>query len=154
MHPTSATRAVPVRQGVLGLYPVAPVLCVAGILYVYAFFALFILFGLVSSTSYTVIAAPADGDAKEGFPSSTKQERALVLGQLWLTNPLPLVASIFAGKDGRDPQRSIADNSLNMVFDEEGIVDYLAIGRTKIGGEMKFGLRRREKIVRGSEETL
>ncbi|KAG8923721.1 hypothetical protein FRC01_012430 [Tulasnella sp. 417] len=154
MQPTTAARAVPVRQGVLGIYPVAPVFCVAGILYVYAFFALFILFALVSSTSYTVIAAPANGDAKEGFPSSAKQERASVLGQLWLTNPLPLVASIFAGKDGRDPQRSIADNSLNMVFDQEGRVDYLAIGRTKIEGEMKFGLRRREKIVSSSEETL
>ncbi|KAG8953191.1 hypothetical protein FRC00_006431 [Tulasnella sp. 408] len=157
MQPTGATQVVPVRQGVLGLYPVAPVFCVAGVLYVYAFVALFILFAVVSSKSYTVIAAPAHGPAKErspGPPSLTNQEGAVVLGQLWLTNPLPLVASIFSGKDGRDPQRSIANRSLNMVYDQEGRADYLAIGTTEIGGEVKFGLRRRGKSVRGSEETL
>lgn len=155
VQPKDSTSAITARQGVLGLYPVAPVFCVAGILYVYAFFALFILFALVSSTSYTVTATPTDWGAKEGDPSPIKKERALAIGQLWLTNPLPLIGSIFAGGDGRDPQRSIADKSLNMVFDQEGNVDYLAIGRTKIGKEIKFGIRsRKERTVNDSAGTL
>ncbi|KAG8976448.1 hypothetical protein FRC05_003691 [Tulasnella sp. 425] len=155
MQPKDATSAITARQGVLGLYPVAPVFCVAGILYVYAFFALFILFALVSSTSYTVTATPTDWGAKEEDPSPIKKESALAIGQLWLTNLLPLIGSIFAGGDGRDPQRSIADKSLNMVFDQEGNVDYLAIGRTKIGKDTKFGIRpRKERTAHDSAETL
>ncbi|KAG8923722.1 hypothetical protein FRC01_012431 [Tulasnella sp. 417] len=154
MQPTGATLAVPAKQGVLGLYPVAPVFCVAGILYAYAFCAIFILFALLSLMSYTVSAGPANRDRREEFPSSRRRERALVLGQLWLTNPLPIIGSIFGGNDGRDPQRSIADNSLNMVFDEEGRVDYLDMGRIKMGAQLKFGLGRREKVFHDSQETL
>ncbi|KAG8991247.1 hypothetical protein FRB90_001423 [Tulasnella sp. 427] len=143
MQPTNAFNVVPVKQGVLGLYPLAPVLCVVSLLYLYAFFALFVFFALISSTSYTVSARHAKGDAQQGDESSWKEEKALVLGQLWLTNPLPLVASVFAGEDGKDPQRSTANSSLDMVFDEEGKVDYLAIGTTSFPEEMKFGISRR-----------
>ncbi|KAG9050382.1 hypothetical protein FS837_005727 [Tulasnella sp. UAMH 9824] len=154
MQGTPATSVVPARQGVLGLYPVAPVFCVAGILYAYAFCATFILFASLSSSSYTVIARPEKGAARDENLSSTKPEGALVLAQVWLTNPLPLIASVFTGKDGRDPQRSIAGSSLNMVFDEEKSVDYLEIGRMKIGDEMKFGLGRRKRVRLDGKRTL
>ncbi|KAG8991246.1 hypothetical protein FRB90_001422 [Tulasnella sp. 427] len=114
MQPANVFSAVSAKQGVLGLYPLTPVLCVVSLLYLYAFFALFVFFALISSTSYTVLAIPAKGEAQQGHESSWKDEKALVLGQLWLTNPLPLVASVFAGQDGRDPQRSTANSSLDM----------------------------------------
>ncbi|KAG8906915.1 hypothetical protein FRC01_007864, partial [Tulasnella sp. 417] len=111
-----------VRQGVFGLYPVAPVVCVSGILYLYALFAMYIFFSSVSSKSYVVsMTAPPKKENRmeenhlpRGSSNEAKEETALVLGQLWLTDPLPLVAAVFSGKDGKDPKRSIEDDSLDM----------------------------------------
>ncbi|KAG8949410.1 hypothetical protein FRC04_008645, partial [Tulasnella sp. 424] len=161
VQPVGASQATLVKQGVFGLYPVAPVLCVSGILYAYALFAMFIFVSSVSSKSYTVstMASPKE-DGMEGHPPPSErsnranEETALVLGQLWLTNPLPLVAAIFGGKDGKDPQRSIANDSLNMVLDTDGRAGRLVLGVTSVGEETRFGLKRRERNFRGSYETL
>lgn len=161
VQPVVATQASLVRQGVFGLYPVAPVLCVSGILYAYALFAMFIFFSSVSSKSYTVstTASPKE-DGMEEDPASSKssdttnEETALVLGQLWLTDPLPLVAAVFSRHDGKDPQRSIANDSLDMVYDTDGKAGRLIMGVTAIGDETRFGLKRREKNFRGSYDTL
>ncbi|KAG9017978.1 hypothetical protein FRB90_012803 [Tulasnella sp. 427] len=159
----SATEASLVRQGVFGLYPVAPVLCVSGILYVYALFAMFIFFTSVSSKSYTVstTASPKE-DGMERYPpsgrrwnsSEGREKTALVLGQMWLTDPLPLVASVFTGKDGKDPQRSVAEDPLDMVLDTDGKAGRLVMGVTAVGDDTRFGLKRRERNFRGSVETL
>ncbi|KIO22632.1 hypothetical protein M407DRAFT_245076 [Tulasnella calospora MUT 4182] len=96
----------------------------------------------------------------EGYPSppkslnTTNEETALVLGQLWLTDPLPLVAAVFSRNDGKDPQRSIANDSLDMVYDTDGRAGRLVLGVTAVGDETRFGLKRREKNFRGSYETL
>ncbi|KAG8934867.1 hypothetical protein FRC01_014033 [Tulasnella sp. 417] len=161
VQPVAATQASLVRQGVFGLYPVAPVLCVSGILYIYALFALFIFFSSVSSKSYTVstIASPKE-DGMEGYsqpPSSlntANEETALVLGQLWLTDPLPLVAAVCSRNDGKDPKRSIANDSLDMVYDRDGRAGRLVLGVTAVGGETRFGIKRRGRNFRGSYETL
>lgn len=161
VQPVGASQATLVKQGVFGLYPVAPVLCVSGILYAYALFAMFIFFSSVSSKSYTVstTASPKE-DGMEGYPQPSgrsnraNEETALVLGQLWLTNPLPLVAAVFGGKDGKDPERSIANDSLNMVLDADGRAGRLVLGVTAVGEETRFGLKRRERNFRGSYETL
>lgn len=150
----AATQASLVRQGVFGLYPVAPVLCVSGILYLYALFAMYIFFSSVSSKSYiiTTSAPPKEEDGGEERSSSTtsskaaKEETALVLGQLWLTDPLPLIASVFSREDGTDPQRSIADDSLDMVYDVDGRAGRLAIGLRTVGEEARFGLERKDEF--------
>ncbi|KAG9023618.1 hypothetical protein FS837_005694 [Tulasnella sp. UAMH 9824] len=141
-----------VRQGVFGLYPVAPVMCVSGILYLYALFAMYIFFSSVSSKSYiiTTTASPKEENGVEERSSSTtsskapKEKTALVLGQLWLTDPLPLIASVFSREDGTDPERTIADDSLDMVYDVNGRAGRLEIGLRTVGEEARFGLERKE----------
>ncbi|KIO28923.1 hypothetical protein M407DRAFT_21998 [Tulasnella calospora MUT 4182] len=150
----AATQVSLVRQGVFGIYPVAPVLCVSGILYVYALFAMYIFFSSVSSKSYTVstTTSPKEESGMEGHSpphtssKATKEETALILGQLWLTDPLPLVAAVFSRDDGKDPQRSIEDDSLDMVYDVDERTGRLAIGVTTLGEKTRFGLERREEF--------
>ncbi|KAG9021568.1 hypothetical protein FS837_007168 [Tulasnella sp. UAMH 9824] len=142
VKPVAATQSSLVRQGVFCLYPVVPVLCVSGILFAYALLGTFIFFTSVSSKSYTVSTTPSlKGDGSEGYPprprssNATNDETALVLGQIWLTDPLPLVAAVFSGNDDKDPQRSITDDSLDMVFDADGRAGRLALGVTAVGEE-------------------
>ncbi|KAG9017977.1 hypothetical protein FRB90_012802 [Tulasnella sp. 427] len=164
VKPVAAAQVSQVRQGVFGLYPVAPVLCVSGILFAYALFAMFIFLTSVSSTSYTVSTTaslrqskmeidhtPQIGDGKE---QTTREETALLLGQLWLTDPLPLVASVFGGRDGMDHRRSITGEALDMVYDMDGKAGRLVLGVAADGDESKFSLKRRERNFRGSFETF
>ncbi|KAG8898000.1 hypothetical protein FRC00_003562 [Tulasnella sp. 408] len=160
VQPVAATQAFLVRQGVFGLYPVLSVLCVSGILFAYALFAMFIFFTSVSSKSYTVSTTTSlKEDGVEEYPpaakssNATKDETVLVLGQIWLTDPLPLVAAVFSGNDDKNPQRSIADDSLDMVFDADGRAGRLVLGVTMVGEETRFGLRRREKDSWGKEKV-
>ncbi|KAG9034415.1 hypothetical protein FS837_002205 [Tulasnella sp. UAMH 9824] len=160
VRPVAATQASLVRQGVFGLYPVVPVVYVSGILFAYALFAVFIFFTSVSSKSYTVsTTASLKGHGGEGYPpaarssNATNEGTALVLGQIWLTDPLPLVAALFSGNDRKDPQRSITDDSLDMVFDADGRASRLLLGVTAVGEETKFGLKRGERDSWGKEKV-
>lgn len=132
-EPTSALQSWSVSNAVLGQYPVGPVVAVVGILYIYTLFAIVIFFSSVGAASYSIDA----GGLGEEKDRPTMEKRAVVLGQMWLTDALPFVGYVFEG----DSKRSVAEDSLNMVQDHDG--NRLELGVHDVGSGTKFGLRRR-----------
>ncbi|KIO24943.1 hypothetical protein M407DRAFT_244247 [Tulasnella calospora MUT 4182] len=72
-----------------------------------------------------------------------EESSALDVAQSWLTDPLPLVGSIFPGRDGRHVARSAESDPLRQVYDSEWESGKVGIGLYKgSNGEMIFGLMR------------
>lgn len=117
----------------LGAYPMAPVIVITTLLYLYALLTLSVFFTSRTLTSYNISLAR---------PSSSHKIGAVALGQKWLTNPIPLIAMTFPERDGEDGARSVASRSVGMVDDVHG--DRLLLGlHSNEQGEMTFGLRKR-----------
>ncbi|KAG9020904.1 hypothetical protein FS837_007766, partial [Tulasnella sp. UAMH 9824] len=121
----------------LGLYPVAPTLLLVGCLYIYSLTTL-IIFLLSSTSNNLVIVVPRELTRKR---EREKKNSALDLAQSWLTDPLPLVGSVFPGWDGRHVARSVKSNPLHQVYDSKWGLEKVGIGLHQGSkGEMIFGL--------------
>ncbi|KAG8896079.1 hypothetical protein FRC00_006523 [Tulasnella sp. 408] len=130
--------ATDVKQTVpslLGQYPVAPVMILVTLLFLYALLAIIIFTSSWLIKDETII-VPGQ-KKKDGTP---EKQSVLNLTQRWLVNPLPLVAAAFPGEDGKDIQRTVADSALDMVYDGNGPDARLSIG---LRGKERFGLRKR-----------
>ncbi|KIO27243.1 hypothetical protein M407DRAFT_23551 [Tulasnella calospora MUT 4182] len=136
---TTASNVTTVQPVALGLYPVAPTLLLVGCLYIYSLTALIIFF--LSCTSNThVIFVPREFTRKK---ERDKEKSALDVAQAWLTDPLPLVGSVFPGRDGRHIARSVWSDPLRQVYDSKWGLGKVGIGLYKGSkGEMIFGLVR------------
>lgn len=129
--PTTDISSVDVQA--LGVYPMAPVIIITVLLYLYTILTLFVFFTSRTFPSYNVSLVG---------PNATEKMEAVALGQKWLTNPIPLVAMAFPQRDGWDGKRSIAPRSVQMIEDISG--DRLGLGLySNAQGEKTFGLKRR-----------
>lgn len=136
---TPALNVVTPRPVALGLYPVAPTLLLVGCLYLYSLAALFIFF-LSCTSNRRVIFVPRELTRKK---ERDKERSALDVAQSWLTDPLPVVGSIFPGEDGRHIGRSAESDSLRQVYDSKWGLGKVGIGLYKGSkGEMVFGVMR------------
>lgn len=134
--PIPAEDTVTVEVRAFGAYPMAPVIIITLLLYLYSIVALSVFVTARTFISYNVDITPADT-----FGGSRKMA-AVALGQKWLTNPLPLVAMAFPENDGMDAKRSIAPTSLEMINDLHD--ERLSLGlHPNAFGETAFTLRRR-----------
>lgn len=130
----------------LGLYPVVPTLLLVGCLYIYSLTALIIFF-LSCTSDYIVIVVPRELTRKR---EREKKKSALDLAQSWLTDPLPLVGSVFPGWDGRHVERSVKSNPLHQVYDSKWGLDKVGIGLHQGSkGEMIFGLVQQSHSLTG-----
>ncbi|KAG8991014.1 hypothetical protein FRB90_001496 [Tulasnella sp. 427] len=124
----------------LGLYPAAPTLLLIICLYAYAVIAVVVFLLSSCGSNRRVIFVPREltHDQKED-----KEKSALDVAQTWLTDPLPLVGSMFPGGDGRRVQRSVESDPLRQVYDSDWELGKVGIGLHKAGGgEMIFGMMR------------
>ncbi|KIO27801.1 hypothetical protein M407DRAFT_22976 [Tulasnella calospora MUT 4182] len=135
-QPVPALEVYLMHPVVLGLYPAAPLLFLIGLLYLYS--ALTLSFFVASCTAnYRSIVIPPEMTGKE----KERERSALDLVQTYLTDPVPIVSESFPALDGKDPQRSVADDALDMVYDGGGSRERLRIGL--LAGQARFGLWRR-----------
>ncbi|KAG9041829.1 hypothetical protein FS837_011693 [Tulasnella sp. UAMH 9824] len=123
----------------LGLYPTAPTLLLVGCLYIYSLLALVIFF-LSCTSNNRMIFVPRELTKKKENDVETS---ALDVAQSWLTDPLPLVGSIFPGGDGQHAARSAESDPLRQVYDSDWELGKVGIGLYKGSkGQMIFGLMR------------
>ncbi|KIO24955.1 hypothetical protein M407DRAFT_25704 [Tulasnella calospora MUT 4182] len=123
----------------LGVYPVAPTLLLVGCLYVYSITALVVFF-LSCTSNNRIIFVPRELTRKQ---ARGKEKSALDVTQAWLTDPLPLVGSVFPGRDGRHIARSVKSDPLRQVYDSKWGLVKVGIGLYKGSkGDMIFGLMR------------
>ncbi|KIO33545.1 hypothetical protein M407DRAFT_17499 [Tulasnella calospora MUT 4182] len=123
----------------LGLYPITPTLLLVGCLYIYSIVALVIFF-LSCISNNRMISVPRHltrGGEKD------EERSALDVAQTWLTDPLPLMGSLFPGGDGRHAARSVESDPLRQVYDSDWELGKVGIGLYRgNNGEMIFGLVR------------
>lgn len=134
-----ASNVTTTRVVALGLYPTAPTLFLVGCLYIYSLVALGI-FLLICTSNRRMIFLPRhlteNGKRDE-------ERSALDVAQTWLTDPLPLVGSLFPGEDGREVARSVEGNPLQQVHDSDWELGKVGIGLYRgSNGAIKFGLVR------------
>ncbi|KAG8901927.1 hypothetical protein FRC00_003406 [Tulasnella sp. 408] len=128
---------ISVNDAILSIYPVAPVVCLILLLLLYAVLAVAIFTSSWFTSDKTMLVVPA-----EMSHSGEHEERSMVaLTQAWLVDPMPLVALAFPGEDGKDPMRSVAKSTNEMVYDGHDGDSRLSIGLHD-GGKV-FGLRKR-----------
>ncbi|KIO21751.1 hypothetical protein M407DRAFT_28677 [Tulasnella calospora MUT 4182] len=136
---TAASNITTPQPVALGLYPVAPTLLFVGCLYIYSITALVIFF-LSCRSNNRMIFVPREFTRKK---ERDKESSALDVAQAWLTDPLPLVGSVFPGRDGRHVARSVKSDPLRQVYDSKWGLGKVGIGLYKGSkGEMIFGLMR------------
>lgn len=134
-QPAEATDVKQLVPTLLGQYPVAPVMILVTLLFLYALLAILIFTSSWLTKDETIISAsPKNKD------STPEEQSVLNLTQRWLVDPLPLVAIAFPGEDGKDVQRTIADSALDMVYDGNKPAERLSIGLQEKDGS---GLRKR-----------
>ncbi|KAG9050331.1 hypothetical protein FS837_006203 [Tulasnella sp. UAMH 9824] len=136
LQPVPALEVHLMRPVVLGLYPAAPLLFLIGLLYLYSGLALAI-FVVSCTANYRAIVIPREMTGK----GRDSERSALDLVQTYLTDPVPMVSELFPGWDGKDRERSVAKDALDMVYDGEGSRERLRIGLQV--GTGRFGLWRR-----------
>ncbi|KIO25539.1 hypothetical protein M407DRAFT_25137 [Tulasnella calospora MUT 4182] len=88
---TTASNVTTPQPVALGLYPVAPTLLLVGCLYIYSITAL-VIFSLSCTSNNCIIFVPREFTRKK---ERDKERSALDVAQSWLTDPLPLVGSVF-----------------------------------------------------------
>lgn len=143
--PAAGTSRVDVQA--LGAYPMAPVIIITILLYLYAVLALSVFLTSRTFTSYNIKVIRTDSDDRE------QKMAAVALGQKWLTNAIPLVSMAFPEKDGWDGQRSVAPRSVEMVDDVDE--DRLLLGLyPNAQGETVFGVRNRGIAVEMRENVV
>ncbi|KAG8919221.1 hypothetical protein FRC01_001411, partial [Tulasnella sp. 417] len=126
-----------INDAILSIYPVAPVVCLIALLLLYAVLAIAIFTSSWFASDKTIVVVPA-----EMSQTGEHEERSMVaLTQAWLVDPMPLVALAFPGEDGKDPLRSVAKSTNEMVYDGHEGDSRLSIGLHD-GGKV-FGLRKR-----------
>ncbi|KAG8907912.1 hypothetical protein FRC01_007541 [Tulasnella sp. 417] len=135
-----SAEATDVQQTVptlLGQYPVAPVMILIALLFLYALLATLIFTSSWLTKDETIVVH--SNKTKDGTP---EEQSVLNLTQRWLVDPLPLVAAAFPGEDGKDAQRTVASSAVEMVYDGNGLDARLSIGFQEKDG---FSLRKRGK---------
>ncbi|KAG8912002.1 hypothetical protein FRC01_005354 [Tulasnella sp. 417] len=135
-----SAEAADVQQTVptlLGQYPVAPVLILIALLFLYALLATLIFTSSWLTKDETIVVL--SNKKKDGTP---EEQSVLNLTQRWLVDPLPLVAAAFPGEDGKHVQRTVASSAVEMVYDGNGPDARLSIGFQEKDG---FSLRKRGK---------
>ncbi|KIO30878.1 hypothetical protein M407DRAFT_20004 [Tulasnella calospora MUT 4182] len=136
---TAASNITTPQPVALGLYPVALTLLLVGCLYIYSITALAIFF-LSCTSNNRMIFVPREFTRKK---ERDKERSALDVAQTWLTDPLPLVGSVFPGRDGRHIARSVKVDPLHHVYDSDWGLVKVGIGLYKGSkGESIFGLMR------------
>ncbi|KIO24950.1 hypothetical protein M407DRAFT_25699 [Tulasnella calospora MUT 4182] len=136
---TAASDVTTPQPVALGLYPVAPTLLLVGCLYIYSLTAL-VVFVLSCTSNNRMIFVPRQLTTKQ---EQDKEKSALDVAQAWLTDPLPLVGSVFPGGDGRHVARSVKSDPLRQVYDSKWGLVKVGIGLYKGSkGDMIFGLMR------------
>ncbi|KAG9041828.1 hypothetical protein FS837_011692 [Tulasnella sp. UAMH 9824] len=137
MKSTAAFNVTTPQPVALGLYPVAPTLLLVGCLYIYSLTSL-IIFSLSCTSNKLVIFVPRELTRKK---EADKQRSALDVAQSWLTDPLPLIGSVFPGDDGQQVARSTESDPLRQVYDGDWGLVKVGIGLYKgTKGNMMFGL--------------
>ncbi|KAG9046229.1 hypothetical protein FS837_004827 [Tulasnella sp. UAMH 9824] len=133
---TAASNVTVPQSIALGLYPVVPTLLLIGCLYIYSLTA-FVIFLLSCTSNKRLIFVPREYTRKK---ERDKEKSALKMARLWLTDPLPLIGSIFPGGVGRHIARSVESNPLRQVYDSKLGLERVAIGLYKKSkGEIIFG---------------
>ncbi|KAG8903437.1 hypothetical protein FRC01_009200 [Tulasnella sp. 417] len=135
-QPAPALEVYLMHPVVLGLYPAAPLLCLIGLLYLYSGLALSI-FVVSCTANYRAIVIPPEMTGRE----KDTERSALDLAQTYLTDPVPILSESFPALDGKDPQRSVASDALDMLYDGGGTRERLRIGLHR--GQGRFALWRR-----------
>ncbi|KAG8982776.1 hypothetical protein FRB90_006560 [Tulasnella sp. 427] len=136
LQPAPAREVYLMRPVVLGLYPATPLLLLIGLLYLYSALAL-AMFIMAWTANYRAIVIPRELSGRE----EDSERSTLDLVQTYLTDPVPLLSESFPGWDGKDPQRSVANDPLDMIYDGGGARERLRIGLHV--GQTRFGLWRR-----------
>ncbi|KAG8914339.1 hypothetical protein FRC01_004118 [Tulasnella sp. 417] len=137
LQPAEATDVQQTVPTLLGQYPVAPVMILIALLFLYALLATLIFTSSWLTKDETIV-VPSN-KRKDGTP---EEQSVLNLTQRWLVDPFPLVAAAFPGEDGKDVQRTVASSAVEMVFDGSGPDARLSIGFQEKDG---FSLRKRGK---------
>ncbi|KIO24944.1 hypothetical protein M407DRAFT_25693, partial [Tulasnella calospora MUT 4182] len=125
------------RLVTLGLYPTAPILLLVGCLYIYSLAPL-LIFVLACTSNHRIIFVPRHLTRRG---EKDEERSALAVAQAWLTDPLPLIGSLFPGGDGRAIMRSAEADPLRQVYDSDWGLGKVGIGMFKgSSGERIFGL--------------
>lgn len=136
---TAASNVTAPQPVALGLYPTTPTLLLVGCLYIYSLVALVIFF-LSCTSNNRMIFVPRELTKKKEKDVETS---ALDVAQSWLTDPLPLIGSIFPGGDGQHAARSAESDPLRQVYDSDWELGKVGIGLYRGSkGQMIFGLMR------------
>lgn len=135
-QPAPADEVYLMHPVVLGLYPATPLLILIGLLYLYSALAL-VIFIASCTANYRAIVIPPEMTGR----AEDSERSALDLVQTYLTDPIPILSEYFPACDGKDPQRSVTYDPLDMIYDGEGARERLRIGLQ--AGQPRFGLWRR-----------
>ncbi|KAG8907209.1 hypothetical protein FRC00_012059, partial [Tulasnella sp. 408] len=112
-EPGTASEVSETQTYLVSRYPVLPIAALLFLLCAYGIMTSAI-FLLVYRTPDEAIIVPG---SNRGLLDEEMEPSMLSLAQRWLTNPMPLVGSSFAGGDGQDGARSAAYSAMNTAYD-------------------------------------